>query len=199
MSSTLAIGSQVGPIIWPVHLLGLPKRKDRLDGEGHAGLADADSLVLGIVGDPRRRVKLSVDAVTTPGGDDTEAPRLSMRLDDLAKVAQSAPGLDHGNSQIQALSCCFHHLDGVWVFCSFAYVVGFVEISVVAPVVERDVKVDNVAVEEDPLVGDSMADDLVDGDAYRLGKVIVVERGWISLGEGYCEVRGRDAWFPLRR
>ena len=45
---------------------------------------------------------------------------------------------------------------------------------------DRDVEVDDVAVDERPVVGDAVADDLVDRRAQRLGERAVVQRARIA-------------------
>ena len=50
-----------------------------------------------------------------------------------------------------------------------------------AVVVEGDVEVDDVAFEEDALVGDAVADYFVDGGADGFGEVDVVEGGGVGL------------------
>jgi hypothetical protein len=46
----------------------------------------------------------------------------------------------------------------------------------VSLVVQRNIDVENIAIEEDTLVRNTVADDLVNGCTARLGKVVVVQR-----------------------
>lgn len=95
LSSPVAIDRHIRPSIWPVDLARLPQCEDRLDREGHAGLAHPDGLVLGIVRYPGRRVKLGVDTVPAPDSDYIAASGPGVPLDDVAKLPYRSAGL-HG-------------------------------------------------------------------------------------------------------
>lgn len=111
------------------------------------------------MGDPRGWMELGVDAVTAPVGHDAAVLGLGVLLDDLAKVAERRAGLDELNGLVQALPRRLDDPDRVWVgLGAFAHVVGLVDVGVVAPVVQGDVEVEDVAVQQDSLVGDSVAD-----------------------------------------
>lgn len=62
-----------------------------------------------------------------------------------------------------------------------ADVVGFIEVAVVAGVVEGHVEVEDVAVEEDARVGDAVADYFVGGGADGFGEGVVVEGRGVGL------------------
>lgn len=51
--------------------------------------------------------------------------------------------------------------------------------------VQSHIQVDNVAIEEDPLIRNTMADYLVDGRTDGLGKVVVVQRRRVGLAPCY--------------
>lgn len=182
LSCPRPVNGRVRPIIRPVHLFGLPQSKDRLDRERHPGLARANRLVLAVVGDPRGRVEVGVDAVPAPGRDDVAVPRLGVLLDGVAELAERGTRLHELDGLVQALAGRLDdpHVVGVGLG-SVADVVGLVEVGVVAFVVDGDVEVENIAVQEDSLVGDSVADDLVGRGAKRLGEVVVVERRRVRL------------------
>jgi len=50
-----------------------------------------------------------------------------------------------------------------------------------ATVIESYIKVYDVAVYEFSLIWDTVTNNLVDGSAYRLGEVYIVQRGWVRL------------------
>lgn len=56
----------------------------------------------------------------------------------------------------------------------------------VTAVKERDVEIEDVAVEEDTGVGDAVTDYFVGGGADGFGKVVVVKRGGVGL-EKSCD------------
>lgn len=60
LRSALPVNSRVRPLVRPVYLLRLPECQDRLDREGHAGLACAHGFVLCVVRDPWRGMELSI-------------------------------------------------------------------------------------------------------------------------------------------
>jgi hypothetical protein len=96
-------------------------------------------------------------------------------LNDIAKLLDRDAGFDVGDGLLETLSGRFDQADVVGVRFGFvADVVGFVEVAVVAVVEEGDVEVDDVAVFEGAVVGDTVADDFVDGAAVGFGEVVVV-------------------------
>lgn len=162
LSSPLSIHGRIRPFVRPIHLTRLPQGENRLDREGHARFTHADGFVLGIVRDPRRGVELGVDAMATPGSNDTAFSRLRMLFDDLAKLPYRRSRLHDLDGLVQAFSRRFNHSNRIWVgFGSVANVVGFVQIGVVPAVIQRNVEVEDIAVEEDPLIGNPMADNFV--------------------------------------
>lgn len=87
-------------------------------------------------------------------------------LDDVAELADQHTGLDCLDRLVQALARCLDHAHVVRVRLGpVADVVRLVEVGVVALVVDGDVDVEDVAVEEEALVGNAVADDLVGGSA----------------------------------
>lgn len=169
------------PVIRP-RLVAVGARADHgLDSEAHARLRGADGLVLGVVRDVGRAVEEGVDAVAAVGGDDGALVGLGVLFDRVADVAEGEAGLDGLDGEAQALARRFHEVDVRGVEGRRADVVGFVEVAVVAVVVEGDVEVEDVAVEEDAGVGDAVADDFVGGGADGFGEVHVVEGGRVGL------------------
>ena len=177
LGSSFAIDSDVGPVIWPIHFLIPPERENGLDGEGHARFADTRHFALAIVRDPWRRMELSVNAMATPGRDDFAASGFCVRLNDSSEVSKRCARLHHGNCLVQAFTRGFNELYRVRVrLGSVADVVRFVQVSVVTPVIDRDVEVEDVTVQENALVGYTMADHFVCGSAQGFRKVVVVQR-----------------------
>jgi hypothetical protein len=98
-----------------------------------------------------------------------------MLFNDVAYIAKQHARFDDCNRKVQALPRCFHDTNRVWVrLCLVANVVRFVEIAVVAAIVDADVDVEDIAIKEDALVGYAVANDLVGRGADGFREVIVV-------------------------
>ena len=96
-------------------------------------------------------------------------------FDDGAGVAEGHAGFDEFDGFVEAFAGGFDDADGGGVGAGErADVVCFVEVAVETVVVEGDVEVDDVAFEEEALVGDAVADYFVDGGADGFGEVDVV-------------------------
>lgn len=107
-------------------------------------------------------MEFRVDAVPAPVGHDAAVVELGVLLNDLAKVAERRAGLDELDGLVQALPRRLDDPDRVRVgLGALAHVVRLVHIGVVAPVVQGNVQVENVAIQQDALVGNAVADDLV--------------------------------------
>ena len=107
-----------------------------------------------------------VDAVAAIRLDDAEVLSLGVLFDDIAEVFDGNTGFYMGNCLVQTFTCTFDEANVVRITSGFvAYIVGLVQVAVVAFVEEGDVEVENVAVLENSLVWDAVADDLVDGCA----------------------------------
>lgn len=87
LSSPLAVNSDICPVIWPTDFPRISKCKDGLDCESHSGSACSYRLILGIMRYPRRGMEFSVDAMASPGRDDTTVSGLGMLLDDAANFS----------------------------------------------------------------------------------------------------------------
>lgn len=102
--------------------------------------------------------------------------RFGVLLDDVAEVFECYAWFSLGYGKIETLSRGLDQADDVWIAPGFlAYVICLVEICMVAFEPQRDIKVDNIAIFERPLVGYAMADDFVDRCAYRFWEVVVIE------------------------
>lgn len=163
LGSLLAVNSSAGPIIGPSDIPILAQRDHGFNGEGHAGLALANSLVLGIMRNVGRAVEDTVDAVANISTDNAAVLALGMGLDRVAKVAEESAGLDHRNRLVQTLARSLNDPDSIRIgLGAVAYVIGLVEIAVEAFVVESDIKVDNIAIKKNALIGNAVANNLVD-------------------------------------
>ena len=107
---------------------------------------------------------------------------LGVFLDDVAGVAEGHAGFYDRDGLVETLSCSFDYADVVSVEGGGgADIVGFIEVSVEAIVVEGYVEVEDVAVEEEAGVGDAVADYFVNGGTEGFRKAIVVEGGRVGL------------------
>ena len=185
LSSPLAVNRGAGPVVRPRHIPVLAQRNHRLDREGHARLALADSLVLRVVWDVGRTVEQAVDAVATVCPDDAAVVLLGLLLDDVAELTYQNTRLDRLDGFVQTLARGLHdpHVLGVRLRL-VTDIVCLVEIGVVALVVDGHVDVEDVAVDQEALVRNAVADDLVGRCTAGLGEVVVVERGRIGLEKG---------------
>ena len=114
--------------------------------------------------------------------DNAAVSALGVFFNHASRVAEGHAWFDELDGFVEAFAGGFDDADGGRVGAGlFAHIVCFVEVAVEAVVVERDVEVDDVAFEEDALVGDAVADDFVDGGADGFGKVDVVEGGGVGL------------------
>lgn len=107
-------------------------------------------------------MELGIDSVAAPGSDYIAASGPGMLLNNLAKLAYRSPRLYQFDSLVQALPCGFNHPNRVWAgFGSIANIVSLVEVGMVATVIERDVEVEDIAIEKDSLVRYPVTNDLV--------------------------------------
>jgi hypothetical protein len=108
-----------------------------------------------------------VDTVATVRPDDTAVLALCVLLNDIAILAEESAWLDKLDSLVQALSRSFRHTNGIRVCQRLVTdVVCLVQIAVEATVVESYVDVEDIAVLEDSLIGDAVANDFVDRCTY---------------------------------
>lgn len=164
LSRQLAINSCAGPVVRPRNVSVLAQGNHGFNSKGHSRLAFADCLVLGVVWDIGRAVEQLADSVAAVGSDDTAVLLLGVLLDDVSKLPDQGTGLHSLDGLLQALSCRLDDTDGVRVRLGpVTNVICLVQIGMVAFVVEGNVDVENIAVEENTLIGDTVADDFVDG------------------------------------
>jgi len=125
--------------------------------------------------DVGRAVEYRVDAVADIGSNDAAVLGLGVGLNGIAKVAEQCARLHQLDGLIEALASRLYNTDSIGVRLGpVTNIVRLVEIPVVALVVERDVEVDDVAVEEYALIRNAVTDDLIQRGTHRLGEVVVV-------------------------
>lgn len=175
LRSPLAIHRCAGPVIRPRDVSVLAQSDHGFYCEGHSRLALTHGLVLGVVGNVGRAVKNGIDSVADIGPDHAAVSLFGMCLDRIAKVAEQCTGLDELDGLIETLTRSLGDADGVRVcFGAVAHIVGLVQIAMVAFVVECNIQVDNIAVHKHSLVGNAVADNLVDRGTYGFREVVVV-------------------------
>ena len=123
-----------------------------------------------------RAVKKLVDPMATVSLDDTAVVAFGMAFDDVPRLFESHARLDICYCFVQAFSGRFNNSDSAWVCqCFLPHVICLVEVSMEATVVKADVEVENVTIEEDPLVRYAMADDFIGRSTHRLWKPNIVQ------------------------
>lgn len=109
-----------------------------------------------------RAVEQLADAVATVCADDAAVLCLGVLFNNVSKLANLHTRLDGFDGLIQTLARSLNDAHVVWVgLGAVANVVRLVQVGVVALVVQGHINVEDIAVEEDALVGDTVADDLV--------------------------------------
>jgi len=87
LSSPFAINSSVCPVIRPKNFPRFSERKYGFNCESHAGFAYPYCLILAIMRYPRRGMEIGVDAMATPGRNDTTVSGLGVLLNDVTKLS----------------------------------------------------------------------------------------------------------------
>lgn len=147
------------------------------DCEAHARLGCTDGFVLAVVRNVGRAVEELIDAMTAVGLDDAAVAGLGMFFNDIAGIAEQHAGLDQLNRLFQTLAGGFHHSHCFGVCASLlSNIVSLVKVTVEALVVKCHIDVDDVSVLQWSLIGDTVADGLVDRCADRLWEVHIVQR-----------------------
>lgn len=163
------------PIIRPDHIPIRPQSHHWLNRKTHSLLRCTDGLISSIVRHTRQTMKYRVDTVSTERSNHTAVSLPRMRFNHIPISPEQRPRLDQLDRHVQALPGCFDDPDGIEIrFSLVPDVVRLVEIAVVPAVVKRDVDVEDVTVHQDALVGDTVADDFVEGGADGFGEEVVV-------------------------
>ena len=166
LSSALSIDSSTGPVIGPRNIAVLAQSNHGLNCKSHARLALANRLILCVVRDVGRAVEQLVDAMATVCANDTTVLGLGVLLNDVAEFTDQGAGLDSLDSLVKTLTSAFDYADVIGVgLGAVTNVVGFVKIGMVTFVVQSDVDVEDVPIEQDSLIRNTVANDFVDGCA----------------------------------
>lgn len=137
--------------------------------------ADTDGFVVCIMRHVGCAVEELIDTVAAESAHDREAVGGRVTLDDFTKLAVLRAGLDHGNRLLQALASGIDKL--LAFFVDLTDQVGLIQIAVETTIVAGHVQVDNITLLEHTLVGNAVANDLVDGSAHGFGEVVIIEGG----------------------
>ncbi len=146
------------------------------DRKTHSRIESVDAtLSVGEMGDRRVEVKLSPQSVADVFANNGETTSVGFGDDGLANRADAAARFERVDRQVQAVERTLGH--GTFLFRNLTDQERFTLIAV--PFVDDcgDVDVDNVAVFELVVIGDAVADDIVDAGAAALGIILVSERG----------------------
>ena len=81
---------------------------------------------------------------------------------------------------LQHIICHFHQPPALRIHLSDQEGAGCVAMKPVQE--DRDINIDDIAVDKGPRVGNPVTDDFIDAGADALGKVSVVERRWVLQG-----------------
>lgn len=123
-----------------------------------------------------------VDAMSAIGLHNLAVSLLGQLLNRVAVVAEQGAGFDKLDGFLQTVSRGLHDTDVVWILCSgIADVVGLIQVSVEAAVVECNINVEDIAIFQRSVVRDTMTNDLVWTCADGLWEMAVVKWGWIGL------------------
>lgn len=169
------------PIIRPCFIPGTAHTYHRLDGKTHPRLRNAHGLVFRVMRNIRRTVEQRIDTMPAIRRNDRAFLLLGVFFYRVADVAEGEAWFDGFDGKPKTFAGGFDQVDICFVQACGANVVGFVEVTVVAAVVEGDVEVDYIAIEENSGVGNTVADYFVDGGADGFWEVHVVEGRGISL------------------
>jgi hypothetical protein len=183
LSCPLAVNGSAGPVVRPSHVPVLAESDHGLNGESHAWFALSDSLVLGVVRHVGGTVEDAVDTMATVRPDHAAVLLLGMLLNHIAKIAYQRARLHHLDSFIQTLARRLYDADSVRIrFGTIANVIGLVEVAVETLMVQGNIQIDDIAIQQNALVRNSVANDLVRRSAYRLREVVVVQGRRVRLG-----------------
>ena len=163
------------PIIRPRLILIGPQTDHRFNCKRHPGLRHPHRLILRIMRHIRRAMKQTIHPMAAVRFDDAATSTLGVFFNHGPRVAESHARFDELDGFVEAFAGGFDDADGGRIRAGkWAYVVCFVEVAVEAVVVEGDIEVDDVAFEEDALVGDAVTDYFIDGGADGFGEIDVV-------------------------
>ena len=174
-----AVARRRGPPVGP-DAAELPRAlvDHRLDREREPGREHEIGRRVVVVQHRGRGVELLTDAVADERAHDAEARRFRVGLDRAADLVEARAGPHLVDALPQRFLRDLHEPAALVV--DVADEEGRVAVAVHAVQVDRDVAVDDVAVEERAVVGDAVADHLVDRRAQRLREALVVQRARVA-------------------
>ena len=168
-----------------------------LDRERHSGGDHGVGHRVEVVRNGGRGVELLTNSVTDERAHHREAGTFGVRLDRAPDLVEPSTWTD----LIDALPQCFlgHLHQEACIVVDLTDAEGRVGVAVHAVQVDRDIAVDDVAVDEHAVVRDAVADHLIDRRAQRLREALVMQRARIAAAGDTClvanaiELVGRDA------
>lgn len=120
--------------------------------------------------------------MTTVRSDNAAVPCLGMLLNDVTEFSDQSSWLYGLDSFVQALSCRLNDSHSIGVRLGLVTnIVRLIQIGMVTSVVKRNVDVENIAVEKDTLIGNTVTDDLIDRGTARFREAVVVQGRRIRL------------------
>lgn len=123
-----------------------------------------------------------IDAVTAITPDNAGVMCLSVLLNDVSRFSEEHSRLDDSDGLVKTLSCCLNDADCIGIGLRLlADIICLVQVAVEALVVQSNIDIDDIAILQGALVGDTVADDLVNGSADGLGEIDVVKGRGIRL------------------
>src|SRR3569833_60585 len=162
LSRSLPVSRRRRPPVRPGNVVVASQSDHRLDGERHARLHYPDRLVPSIMQNVWWAMEEPVDAVAAVRPDRAASTLLGPLLNQVAELFERHPGLHSLYGHVETLPRRLDDANRVRVLLgTLSDIVGFIQVRMVSSEEERDVKVEYIAVHEESLVGDAVADDLV--------------------------------------
>ena len=169
-----------GPAIAQLFDVAATRIDHRLDGEGHAGLELFQGAWFAIVQNLRLFMKNLTDAMTAKLADHRKAVAFCKLLNGPPNVTQPSAGLDFDDAVPHGfVGQLAKPLGSNRGFADNEHATG---VTMPAIFDHGDVNVDNVALFQGFVVGDAMANLMVDRSANRLGVGVVAIRGIVQWG-----------------
>ncbi len=179
LGGALAVAGDDGPVVFPHVPFDGAEGEHGFDGEDHAFFDDG---VVGrgcvVVGDDEAGVEFAADPVAGEVAHDAVAEAGGVFFDDAADDVDFAAGAHGFHGPVEGFFGALNQQTGFFV--DVADEQGAVGVAVHAVEVGGDIQVEDVAVFEHGGVGDSVADDFVEGGADALGEAAVVYGGGVG-------------------
>ena len=127
------------------------------------------------MGNVRSAVEELIDAVTDISLHHAAVATFGVLFNNSTGIAEEHAWLDQSYGLVETLPRGLHHSYGFRVGPSLvADVVGLIEVTMEAPMIYSDVDIDDVAVNQDALIGNSMTDGFVDRGTAGFWKPAIV-------------------------